>query len=102
MKTYFIHKVTKPTFNVVIPSEFKKINGLFLYGNAVNAGKIAMNISGKIIIPKGFDAALIEFTGNIKRDDVLYHIKIDNTQQSLNFDVSTNGLDDFSIYFDVE
>lgn len=101
MKRFIIQKASA-VFNVVIPIEYKKINGIFLYGAGVNGGQISLSVYGKTIIPKGFDAALIEFTGFIKRDDVLYPLNMPNSSQALSFECTTNGAGDIYVYFDVE
>lgn len=101
MKRFLIQKASA-VFNVVVPIEYKKINGIFLHGAGVSGGKISLSILGRTIIPKGFDAGLIEYTGFVKRDDVLYPLNMQNSNQALSFECTTNGAGDIYVYFDVE
>lgn len=101
MKRYLIHKASS-VFNFIVPNDYKRINGIFLFGAGVNGGQISLSILGKTIIQKGFDASLIEYSGFIKRDDVLYPLNLPNDGQTLSFEVQSNGNGDVYVYFDVE
>ena len=79
-----------------VPIEYKRILGIFFF--ATTAGQtISLYRDSKEVLPKYFDAEIIDFTGNLKREDVMFEVDFTNNNElwSINLTNATG----IQIYF---
>lgn len=109
MKKYFVFPQTfnnvETTVIVDVPIEYRTVKGIFFFGNGVKNTTVSLVVDGKEILPPNTDSSLIEFTGSIKRDDVVFPLNLSNKGEKYNFKItpgtgSTTG--NFNFYFEVE